>query len=387
MRKIGLIGSTGSIGTQTLEVVRAQRENLQVSSLAAGRNVDLLLAQIREFKPEVVAVAEAKDAEWLAQQLRVESWVPEIYWGTEGLLKAATEAEIDLLVTAITGARGLLPTIAAIKQGTDIALANKETLVAAGELVMALAEKHDVKIIPVDSEHSAIFQCIQGSKQNEISKLILTASGGAFREWDIQRLQEATVRDALAHPNWSMGAKITIDSATMINKGLEVIEAHWLFGIPYEQIQVLLHPQSIIHSLVEFCDGSQLAQLGLPDMRLPIQYALSWPQRWSGVWPRLDLASIGSLTFSLPDYAKYPGLKLAYLAGQAGGLAPTIFNAANEVAVTAFLNEEIKFVEIVDVIAATLDQFSPQKVEDLEVVLHIDQQARYKAAELIKKGR
>lgn len=386
MRRIGLIGSTGSIGTQTLEVARAQKGKLQVTSLAAGRNVELLLAQILEFKPRVVAVASAENASWLAGQLQGEDWAPEIYWGEEGLVRVAT-SDIDMLVTAVTGASGLLPTLAAIRQGIDIALANKETLVAAGELVMAQSSKYGAEIIPVDSEHSAIFQCLQGSQSKEIAQLILTASGGAFRDWEVEKLQDATVEDALAHPNWNMGAKITIDSATMINKGLEVIEAHWLFGIPYECIQVLIHPQSIIHSLVEFCDGSQLAQLGLPDMRLPIQYALSWPQRWPGRWPRLNLAEIGELTFQKPDLHKYPGLKLAFEVGKAGGIMPTVFNAANEMAVAAFLRGEIKFTRIVNVIAATLDRFRPEQADSLEMILEIDRRGRQFAAEIIEKGR
>jgi 1-deoxy-D-xylulose-5-phosphate reductoisomerase len=347
MRKIAILGSTGSIGTQTLEVIRVHQD-FQVTALSAGNNIRLLEEQIREFHPALVSVREEK----AAKQLRtaVADLDVKVVSGSEGLIDVATEPQADILVTAVVGMVGILPTIAAIKAGKDIALANKETLVTAGHIIMPLAEEHKVSILPVDSEHSAIFQSLQGNEGNEVERILLTASGGPFRGRSLEQLADVTASDALKHPNWSMGRKITIDSATLVNKGLEVMEAKWLFGVSEEQIEIVVHPQSVIHSAVQYRDGAVMAQLGTPDMKIPIQYALYYPNRPYLPGRRLDLFALGQLTFERPDTDTFHGLKLARRALKAGGNVPAVFNAANECAVALFLNGEIRFLEIPEII-------------------------------------
>lgn len=352
MKKIALLGSTGSIGTQTLEVVREQGD-IQVVAMAAGRNIRLLEQQVREFKPALVAVWEEKDACTLRESLR--DMQVRVVSGMEGLLEVAVIPEAEVLVTAIVGMIGIRPTIAAIEAGKNIALANKETLVTAGHLIMPLAAEKNVSILPVDSEHSAIFQSLNGEKSNKISKILLTASGGPFRGKKREDLANVQVEDALKHPNWSMGRKITIDSATLVNKGLEVMEAKWLFGVKLEQIQVVVHPQSVIHSMVEYEDGAVIAQLGTPDMRLPIQYALYYPERRKMSGKRLDFYELSSLTFEQPDTVTFQGLALAFQAMKQGGNIPTVYNAANEKAVALFLNRKISFLEIPEIINACME--------------------------------
>lgn len=347
MKKIAILGSTGSIGTQTLEIVRDNPE-LQVVGLAAGTNIELLEKQVREFQPKLVSLQREEDCKEL--KTRLADLEVQIIPGMEGLLAIAEMEEAQILVTAIVGMIGIRPTIAAIKKGKDIALANKETLVTAGHIIMPLAAKMGVSILPVDSEHSAIFQSMQGENKDRISKLLITASGGPFRGRTRQQLAQVQLEDALKHPNWSMGHKITIDSATLVNKGLEVMEAKWLFGVRLDQIQVVVHPQSIIHSMVEYVDGGIIAQLGTPDMKLPIQYALYYPKRRYLPGDRVDFWSLGKLEFEKPDMDTFYGLKLAYDAGRKGGTLPTVFNAANELAVRQFLNREIKYLEIVEII-------------------------------------
>ena len=347
MKKIAILGSTGSIGTQTLEVVR-ENKDIEVLGLAAGNNVKLLEEQIREFHPKKVAVWTEEKANEL--RTMVADVDVEILSGMEGLLEIAVMDETEILVTAIVGMIGIRPTIAAIEAGKDIALANKETLVTAGHIIMPLAKEKNVKILPVDSEHSAIFQSLQGSRAGEIKKILLTASGGPFRGKKQEDLLNIRVEDALKHPNWEMGRKITIDSSTMINKGLEVIEAKWLFDVDIDDVQVVVQPQSVIHSMVEFVDGAVIAQLGTPDMKLPIQYALYYPERRYLPGDRVDFWSIGHLDFEKPDMDTFYGLALAYEAGRVGGTLPTVFNAANELAVSQFLNREIKYLEIGEII-------------------------------------
>lgn len=352
MKKIALLGSTGSIGTQTLEVVREQGD-IQVVAMAAGRNIRLLEQQVREFRPALVTVWEEKDACTLRENLR--DMQVRVASGMEGLLEAAVIPEAEVLVTAIVGMLGIRPTIAAIEAGKDIALANKETLVTAGHLIMPLAAEKKVSILPVDSEHSAIFQSLNGEKGNRINKILLTASGGPFRGKKREDLVHVQVEDALKHPNWSMGRKITIDSATLVNKGLEVMEAKWLFGVELEQIQVVVHPQSVIHSMVEYEDGAVIAQLGTPDMRLPIQYALYYPNRRKMSGKRLNFYELSSLTFEQPDTETFQGLALAFEAMRQGGNIPTVYNAANEKAVALFLNRKISFLEIPEIINACME--------------------------------
>lgn len=347
MKKIAILGSTGSIGTQTLEVAR-ENGDIEVLGLAAGSNIRLLEEQIREFHPRLVAVW----SEDKAQELRVKiaDTDTKVVSGMEGLLDVSTMSGTEILVTAVVGMIGIRPTIEAINAGKDIALANKETLVTAGHLIMPLAKEKGVSILPVDSEHSAIFQSLQGNEQKAIHKILLTASGGPFRGRKAEELMEIKVEDALKHPNWSMGQKITIDSSTMINKGLEVIEAKWLFGVDVDQVQVVVQPQSIIHSMVEYVDGAIMAELGTPDMKLPIQYALYYPERRYLPGERVDFWSLGKLEFEKPDMETFYGLKLAYEAGRTGGSLPTVFNAANELAVSQFLKREIKYLEIMEII-------------------------------------
>ncbi len=352
MKKIAILGSTGSIGTQTLEVVR-ENKDIEVSGLAAGNNIERLEAQIREFAPKVVAVWNEERAKELADKVR--DLDVKIVSGMEGLIEVSTLPEVEILVTAIVGMIGIRPTIAAITAGKHIALANKETLVTAGHIIMPLAKEHGVSILPVDSEHSAIFQSLQGGQERALHKILLTASGGPFRGRRWEDLQNVQVEDALKHPNWEMGRKITIDSSTMVNKGLEVIEAKWLFGVEVDQIEVVVQPQSIIHSMVEYVDGAVIAQLGTPDMKLPIQYALYYPERRYLPGDRLGFRGLAQLTFEEPDLETFYGLRLAYEAGKAGGSLPTVFNAANEKAVSKFLNREIRFLEIPEMIQACME--------------------------------
>lgn len=347
MKKISVLGSTGSIGTQTLDVVRNNKD-IEVVALAAGRNIDALAKQIREFAPKLVCVGEEKAAAEL--KLLTPELEYEICFGMEGLVRVASYPEAHIVVTAIVGMLGIIPTIEAIKTGHDIALANKETLVTAGHIIMPLAKEHNIRILPVDSEHSAIFQSLNGENPHTIEKILLTASGGPFRGRTREQMQNVKVEDALKHPNWSMGRKITIDSATMVNKGLEVMEAKWLFGVEMDDVQVVVQPQSIIHSMVQFVDGSIIAQLGCPDMRLPIQYALYYPERHFMSTERLDFARLAGITFEAPDTKNFKGLSLAYEAGKKGGNMPTVFNAANEYAVARFLEGGIGFLGITDMI-------------------------------------
>lgn len=352
MIKVGILGSTGSIGTQTLEIVR-NNQDVQVAALAAGSSVKKMEEQIREFSPKLAVMWEKKAADEL--RIAVADTNTKVLSGMEGLIEIAVMEEMEVLVTAIVGMIGIRPTIAAIKAGKKIALANKETLVTAGHIIMPLAAERKVPILPVDSEHSAIFQSMHGENQKRVSKILLTASGGPFRGRKKEELMDVTVEDALKHPNWSMGRKITVDSATLVNKGLEVIEAKWLFGIEPERIQVIVHPQSIIHSMVEYVDGGIMAQLGEPDMKLPIQYALFYPDRRPMQGKRVDFYTLGSITFERPDLETFRGLKMAYDAIEKGGSMPTVFNAANERAVSLFLDRKIKFLEIYDLIQGAME--------------------------------
>ena len=369
MKKIAILGSTGSIGTQTLEVVREQKD-IQITALAAGSNITLLEEQIREFHPLLAAVWDEAQAKEL--RLRTADLHIRIVSGMDGLLEVAAEPQSEILVTAIVGMLGIRPTIAAIKSHKAIALANKETLVTAGHIIMPLARQHRVPILPVDSEHSAIFQSLQGEGGNRIAKIILTASGGPFRGKTREELCHIQVEEALKHPNWAMGKKITVDSATLVNKGLEVMEAKWLFGVEADQIQVTVHPQSVIHSAVEFEDGAVIAQLGTPDMRLPIQYALYYPKRRALSGGRLDLFALKSLTFEPPDQSTFRGLSLAFEAMGAGGNLPTVFNAANEKAVALFLDRKIAFLQIPDIIEACMRQAAFIKDPDVGQILETE---------------
>ncbi|MBE5880901.1 MAG: 1-deoxy-D-xylulose-5-phosphate reductoisomerase [Lachnospiraceae bacterium] len=354
MKKIVLLGSTGSIGTQTLEVVSSYSEKLEVVALAAGSNVAKMEEQIRKYKPSYAVMWTEEAAEEL--KVKVKDTDVKVLSGMEGLLEISALPEADVVVTAIVGMIGIRPTIAAIKAGKDIALANKETLVTAGHIIMPLAKEHGVSILPVDSEHSAIFQSLNGEPKDKISKILLTASGGPFRGWTREQMEKVQVEDALKHPNWAMGRKITIDSATMVNKGLEVIEAGWLFGVTADKIKVVVQPQSIIHSMVEYVDGAVMAQLGVPDMKLPIQYALFYPDRLPMQDNKVDFFALGQITFEEPDPEVFTGLKLAYEAFRVGGSMPTVFNAANEKAVSLFLDRKIRFLDIPELIGASMEQ-------------------------------
>ena len=369
MKKIAILGSTGSIGTQTLEVAR-ENGDIEITGLAAGSNIALLEKQIREFTPKLAAVWSEEKAQEL--RMRVADTDTEIVSGMDGLLEVSTLGDTEILVTAVVGMIGIRPTIEAIKAGKDIALANKETLVTAGHIIMPLAGEKRVSILPVDSEHSAIFQSLQGNEPKAVHKILLTASGGPFRGKKEEELMEIRVEDALKHPNWSMGQKITIDSSTMVNKGLEVMEAKWLFGVDVDHVQVVVQPQSIIHSMVEYVDGAVMAQLGTPDMKLPIQYALYYPQRRYLPGERLDFLSLGKLDFEKPDMDTFYGLKLAYEAGRAGGSLPTVFNAANELAVRMFLNREIKFLEIVEIIEDCMKAHQNIENPSLQQILDVE---------------
>ncbi|MCD7812554.1 MAG: 1-deoxy-D-xylulose-5-phosphate reductoisomerase [Lachnospiraceae bacterium] len=370
MKTIAILGSTGSIGTQTLDVVRANGD-IRVAALSAGKNITLLEQQIREFHPRIACIWSEEDAKTL--RTKVADLPVEVLCGMDGLNAVAVCEEASVLVTAIVGMIGIVPTIAAIKAGKDIALANKETLVTAGHLIMPLAARCGVKILPVDSEHSAIFQCLNGERQNPIDKILLTASSGPFRGKSYEELKTVRVEDALKHPNWAMGQKITIDSASMVNKGLEVMEARWLFGVSLDQIQVVLQPQSIIHSMVQFTDGAVMAQLGTPDMKLPIQYALYYPERRFLAGERLDFAKISSITFENPDPDTFPGLQYAYEAARTGGSMPTVFNAANERAVSLFLHRKIGFTDIYEMIRDCMDHHTVIPDPDVTQILDTEQ--------------
>ncbi len=407
MKAITVLGSTGSIGTQTLEIVEEFPEQFRVVALSAGRNLTLFLDQISKHQPEAIALADETLLPEMRERLGVLSTadpsfkLPQIFGGPEGLEIVASWDHADLVVTGIVGCAGLLPTIAAIRAGKDLALANKETLIAAGPVVLPELKKSGSRLLPADSEHSAIFQCLQGTPWAENARLStglptpglrriqLTASGGAFRDWSIQDLEKATVSDATSHPNWSMGRKITVDSATLMNKGLEVIEAHYLFGIDYDHIEIVIHPQSIIHSMIELSDTSVLAQLGWPDMKLPILYCMSWPSRFETPWRRLNLAEVGQLSFKSPDTEKYPCMNLAFEAGCIGGTMPAVLNAANEEAVAQFLEEKIHFLDIPKLIESVCDLHKNELIKEpkLSDVLNLDQWARIAVREFSCKGK
>ena len=384
-KRISILGSTGSIGRSTLSVVEQFPDRYDVVALAAGNNIDLLEQQVRRFKPALVSVSGAAAAESLKKKcadLKVG-----IFSGVEGMIRVAAAEDADMTVSAIVGTAGLVPTMAAIRAGKSIALANKEVLVTAGELVMDECRTRKVSLLPVDSEHSAIFQCLLAGQNRDIRRLILTASGGPFRSFSKSDLAGVTTAQALKHPNWSMGKKITIDSATLMNKGLEVIEARWLFGLPPDRIRVLVHPQSIVHSMVEYRDGAVVAQLGMPDMRGPIAYALSYPERLDGASPALDLAKVGTLTFEEPDRSRFPCLGYAYDALKAGGSMPAVLSAANEVAVRYFLGEQIRYGDIARVIRSTMDAHVPTAVRTVEDALKADLWARQEAERTIKNSK
>ena len=382
-KELAVLGSTGSIGTQTLDVVRAYPERYSVYAICANRSVDKLVEQARKFKPEVVCIADESLYEALRRQLAAVGFQGKVWAGADAIAEVVTMPSIDVVVAAMVGYAGLRPTIEAIKAGKTIALANKETLVVAGEIICDLAVQHHTPILPVDSEHSAIFQSLAGEDRSEIEKILLTASGGPFRTFSLDRMKTVTAADALKHPNWDMGAKITIDSASMMNKGFEVIEAKWLFGVPVEKVQVLVHPQSIVHSAVQFTDGAIKAQLGAPDMRLPIQYALSYPERLASDFPRADLFSLGALTFEEPDLNRFPNLGLAYEAMRRGGNVPCVLNAANEVANLAFREGRCGFLRMSDVIADTMHKAPFIAKPTYENYVQTDKEARKIAESLL----
>lgn len=372
MKKISVLGSTGSIGTQTLDVVR-RNNDIEIVALAAGRRIKELEAQIREFGPKIVSVADEQLAKELA--VSIADLDVKIVYGMEGLTEAAVYPEAQTVVTAVVGMMGIVPTIAAIKAGKDIALANKETLVTAGHIIMPLAKEYNINIYPVDSEHSAIFQSLNGEYHAEIDKILLTASGGPFRNYTKEQLKNVKVEDALKHPNWAMGRKITIDSSTMVNKGLEVMEAQWLFNVPADRVQVIIQPQSVIHSMVRFVDGGIMAQLGSPDMRLPIQYALYYPHRKPLDTKRLDFYELGQITFQKPDFDKFRGLALAYEAARKGGNIPTALNAANEMAVAMFLDRRISYLQIPEIIEYVMNETHYTDNPDVDRILETEQTA------------
>ncbi len=378
MKAITLLGSTGSIGTQTLDIVSQYPEQFRIVGLAAGRNGAMLAQQIRQFRPQIAAICDPDQLSVVKEAIASLDYQPILLAGEDGITEVARYGDSEVVVTGIVGCAGLMPTIAAIQAGKDIALANKETLIAGGPVVLPLVKQHNVKLLPADSEHSAIFQCLQGVPEGGLRRILLTASGGSFRDLPVEKLASVTVADALKHPNWTMGRKITIDSATLMNKGLEVIEAHYLFGVDYDHIEIVIHPQSIIHSLIELQDTSVLAQLGLPDMRLPLLYALSYPERIATDWQRLDLLKCGDLTFRAPDHHKYPCMQLAYAAGRAGGSMPAVLNAANEQAVDLFLREQIGFLDIPRLIEQVCDRHQSQNHSEpsLDDIIAADQWAR-----------
>ncbi len=378
MKTISILGSTGSIGTQTLDIVKEHPDEFRIAGLTVNSNIELLKKQIEEFKPEAVAVMDEEKADELKADIPV-------YKGMEGLIKIAKLENSNTIINCLVGSIGVLPTIEAIKSKKNIALANKETLVTAGQLVMDEVKKNDVNLMPIDSEHSAIFQCLNGENINELNKITITCSGGAFKKYSKEQLEKATAADALKHPTWSMGAKITIDCATLINKGFEVIEAKWLYSLPYEKIDTVLHPESIIHSLVEFRDKSIIAQLGLPDMRIPIQYALSYPKRFQNNLTRLDLKKISQLNFKDINHDLFPCLNYAYEAGKAGGTLPAVMNAANEIAVKYFLQDKIKFLDIPRIIKQKMDEHKPIKNPSLDEIMDIDKKVKSNVDKQINK--
>ncbi|MDH2882111.1 1-deoxy-D-xylulose-5-phosphate reductoisomerase [Bacillus cytotoxicus] len=384
VKYISILGSTGSIGTSALDVIANHPEHFQIIGLTANHNIELLEKQIEAFHPRIVCVGTKELATTLRQRI---SGNIKITYGPDGLIEVATHPDTNLVLTSVVGISGLLPTIEALKEKKDIAIANKETLVAAGHIVTDLANQNNCRLIPVDSEHSAIFQCLNGENSQEIEKLIITASGGAFREKTREEMAMLKVQDALKHPNWLMGAKLTIDSATLMNKGFEVMEARWLFNIPYEKMDVLIHPESIIHSLVEFVDGSVMAQLGAPDMRIPIQYAFHYPTRLQSNYKKLNLLEVGNLHFEKPDSKKFPCLYYAYEAGKLGGTAPTVLNAANEIANARYLQNDISFFDIEKTIYSTLEAHDTIINPSLEAVLAADNWAREYAQQCIKKAK
>ncbi len=380
MKKISLLGSTGSIGANVLDVIERNPEKFQIFSMSAGNNVDLFAKQIRKFKPRVVALFDTKKIPTLKEQIA--DLDIEILSGEEGSIAVATLPEVDVVVSGVMGSAGLLPAIHALKSGKNLALANKETLVIAGELVLREAKKTNSQIIPIDSEHSAIFQVLNGEKKEQIKKIILTASGGPFRTFSLDQMETVTVKDALKHPNWDMGAKITIDSSTMMNKGLEYIEAKWLFGVN-TPIEIIVHAQSIIHSMIEFVDTSIIAQLGIPDMRVPIAYALTYPDRFECDLPSLDLTTMGNLTFEAPDFERFPCLRLAIDAMEIGKTMPAVLNAANEIAVQAFLEELIPYKDIAELIRMVMQNHNPSPLKELQDVLIADRWAREETTKLV----
>ncbi|MBU8906979.1 1-deoxy-D-xylulose-5-phosphate reductoisomerase [Desertibacillus haloalkaliphilus] len=382
MKKISLLGATGSIGTQTLDVIKQHHEQFSLVAMSVGRNLDLAIKQIKEFSPKIVSVLTKDDSDSL--KLQIDSNIKVVY-GEAGLIEVATFDKSDIVVNAVIGSVGLTPTLAAIEARKTVAIANKETLVTAGHIVTKQAKQYGVQLLPVDSEHSAIFQCLQGDQNDQVERLILTASGGSFRDRTRSQLEGVTVNEALNHPNWSMGAKITIDSATMMNKGLEVIEAHWLFQMSYEKIDVILHKESIIHSMVEFVDRGVIAQLGTPDMRVPIQYALTYPNRLEleGT-DRLNLWEAGTLHFEQPDFNRYRCLQFAYDAGKVGGTMPTVLNAANEVAVDYFLQGKIPFLQIEAIIEQAMERHNGEQCPSLEVIKEVDVDSRHYVHSLLK---
>ena len=384
MKTISLLGSTGSIGTNVLAVVRKFNTRYRVAGLAAGRNVELLEQQVLEFEPEVVSVASKKDADHLARRLPP-AYRNRVHHGAEGLVRVAVHDSAQMVISAVVGATGLRPTLKAIEAGKDIGLANKETLVMAGKLVMEAGQAQGVRILPIDSEHNAIFQAMEAGRRQDVAGVILTASGGPFRTFEKSRLASVTPREALAHPNWDMGRKISIDSATLMNKGLEVIEARWLFDMDVDRIRVVIHPQSIVHSLVEYVDGSLVAQLGIPDMRIPIAYALAYPRRLKLDLPSLSLTRCGTLTFDPPDLDRFPALQLSFDVCSQGGVKPAVLNAANEVAVEAFLDGEIGYTDIVEVVARVLGQIPVGDDTDLEAIMAADHTARRLAVEAVAR--
>ena len=376
MKSISILGATGSIGTQTLDVIRNSKERINLIGITANSSVDKIKEIIQEFKPKYVGMMESNSAKKIKEYCDENYPEIQVFSGIEGLIKIATLDEIDTVVTSVVGMIGLKPTIAAIEAKKDIALANKETLVVAGELVMNKAKENNVKILPVDSEHSAIFQSLSGYENKDINKIILTASGGPFRGKTLEDLKDVTVKEALKHPKWNMGQKISIDSSTLMNKGLEVIEAHWLFDCPYKDIEVVVHPQSIIHSMVQYTDGAVIAQLGVPDMKLPIQYALNYPNREGNISEKLDLFKIRELTFEKPDLDTFKCLKLAYEAGEKGKLMPTILNGANEVCVELFLNKKITYLQIPEIIEECMNTFDYNKEVTLDNLINLDKEVR-----------
>lgn len=385
MKRLAVLGSTGSIGTQTLEVVRRHPDLFHISVLAANTSDELFAAQVEEFHPELAVLADEAAYHRLQERLAGRAVGTELAGGRQAFIDAAAHPGVDMVVTSMMGFSGLAPTLRAIEAGKDIALANKETLVVAGEIIMRRAKECGVHILPVDSEHCAFFQCLQGERLKSIARLLLTCSGGPFRGKRREELGSATVDQVLAHPTWNMGRKITVDSASLVNKGLEVIEAKWLYGVDYDKIQVVVHPQSIVHSMVEFQDGAVIAQLGAPDMKLPIQYALTYPERQAPAFERLDFWHMQALTFEKPDTETFRGLAFAYEAGRAGGTMPCTFNAANEVAVAAFLRGEIHFLDIYDIIEQTMSARAVHPAASLEDLLEEDREARAFAASLLKK--